>query len=129
MSSRMGDNLGGSSLKREFQAIWDAIRELKRRSGGSGGIPGPPGPPGPTGPAGPEGPTGLTGPAGVTGATGPQGPQGDTGAQGDTGPAGPMGPGNLFIQESDPGALDYNYLWVELNPDDSVKTFWIYTED
>lgn len=31
---------------------------------------------------------------------------------------------NVFIQQSQP-TENINYLWVELNPDNSVKTFWI----
>lgn len=31
---------------------------------------------------------------------------------------------NVFIQQAQPTATG-NYLWVELNPDNSVKTFWV----
>lgn len=34
---------------------------------------------------------------------------------------------NLFIQQNDPGPMAYAYQWVELNPDDTVKTIWTYT--
>ncbi|OGY91581.1 MAG: hypothetical protein A3B31_00210 [Candidatus Komeilibacteria bacterium RIFCSPLOWO2_01_FULL_53_11] len=104
-----------------FQAIWDAINELRAQGGGTGS----------QGPAGPQGPTGATGPAGTagtagddgiscwdldqdgvadiaedtnddnvvnvldcqgTGGTGATGPQGPTGPAGPTGPMGPQGP-------------------------------------
>lgn len=34
------------------------------------------------------------------------------------------GPTNLYVQQAAPTFTE-NGLWVELNPDDSVKTFWI----
>ena len=36
------------------------------------------------------------------------------------------GGGNVFIQKTSP-TLDQNLLWVELNNDNSIKTFWINT--
>lgn len=65
------------------------------------------------------------------GGGGGRGPAGPPGPQGEPGPIGPQGPPgggsgtqNLFIQETDP-ALAISYLWIETNPDDSIKTFWV----
>ena len=97
---------------------------------GPQGIKGDPGDTGATGPQGPQGPQGIKGDPGDTGATGPQGPQGPQGIKGDpgdtgaTGPQGPAGVQNVFIQTAQP-AYAGNYLWVELNPDSTIKTFWI----
>lgn len=33
---------------------------------------------------------------------------------------------NVFIQENQP-TLDQNLLWIELNNDNSIKTFWVNT--
>lgn len=33
---------------------------------------------------------------------------------------------NVFIQQTQP-TLDQNLLWVELNNDNSIKTFWVNT--
>ncbi|MEK7583910.1 MAG: hypothetical protein AAB490_01585 [Patescibacteria group bacterium] len=112
-----------------FQAIWDAINELRAQGGATG----------PQGPAGPQGPTGAAGAAGIagddgiscwdldqdgvadiaedtnddnvvnvldcqgtggTGATGPTGPQGPAGSTGPMGPRGISGAGNIaFIDD------------------------------
>ncbi len=34
---------------------------------------------------------------------------------------------NLFIQQDDPGPLDFPYEWLELNPDDTIRRVWKWT--
>jgi len=75
---------GGSTSRREIQALRNEIEEIKKVLNAKwnpttqAAVPGP---------AGPAGPAGAQGPAGPAGAQGPQGPQG---AQGPAGPVGPM---------------------------------------
>lgn len=81
---------------------------------------GPPGAPGPAGPPGAPGPAGADGAPGPAGADGAPGPAGAAGAPG---PAGAAGPQNLYVQQAQPTMVTPG-LWVELNPDNSVKTMW-----
>lgn len=50
---------------------------------------------------------------------------GDTFVVSYTGPA--VQPKNLYIQQADPGIEPIPYLWIELDGDDEVQTFWIWT--
>lgn len=47
-------------------------------------------------------------------------------AVGVPGPQGPAGVQNLYVQQAAP-TFTQNGVWVETNPDDTVKTFWLET--
>lgn len=76
--------------------------------------------------AGPIGPRGLQGLVGPKGDQGIQGLQGDQGIQGLVGPQGVAGPANLVVAQNNPN-LSMSGIWVELNSDDTLKTFWVNT--
>lgn len=65
---------------------------------------------------------GIRGPEGALGPVGPQGPEGPVGPQGPQGPPG----GPVAVQQTNPGLVDPG-IWIELNADNTVKTFWINT--
>lgn len=50
--------------------------------------------------------------------------RGRQGVSGEEGDPGPPGPSNLVVSQTNPGLTEPG-LWIELHPDNTVKTFWV----
>lgn len=96
-----------------FEAIWEAIQDLKNQIANIQIIPGPQGPQGPAGLIGPQGEQGTQGPIGPQGEQGLVGPVGPIGHQGEPGLPSQHGAGNIaFIKGDNLLKTDGTVWWL-----------------